>query len=55
MHEITDLGFNPWTDIQADSGQPLAWRPDINKPGLVAYFSNYFSSRQEDSSFSFQV
>ncbi|GBG14806.1 UvrABC system protein A [Novimethylophilus kurashikiensis] len=48
MHEITDLGFNPYTDIQAQPGKPLEWTPGINKPGLEAYFANYFNQRQED-------
>lgn len=48
MHEITDLGFNPYTDLLALPGQPLEWVPGINKPGLEAYFVNYFNQRQED-------
>ena len=49
MHEITDLGFNPWTDLVSKHGQPLEWAPNLNKPGLVEYFSNYFSTRNEDT------
>lgn len=48
MHEITDLGFNPYTDLVAPTGQPLEWRAGMNKPALVAYFANYFDQRQED-------
>lgn len=50
MHEITDLGFNPYTDLRSLPGKPLEWAPDVweKKPGLVAYFSNYFKARQED-------
>lgn len=50
MHEITDLGFNPWTDLVAEPGKPLAWHRDVvrHKPTLVAYFSQYFQSRRED-------
>lgn len=48
MHEITDLGFNPNTDIVARPGQPLAWSGDMRKQGLRDYFANYFAARQED-------
>ncbi|VWC49373.1 hypothetical protein BLA13014_07587 [Burkholderia aenigmatica] len=48
MHEITDLGFDPWTDLQASPGAPLQWALGMNKPGLKEYFANYFASRQED-------
>lgn len=48
MHEITDLGFNPYTDLITLPGKPLSWAPDMNKPGLQAYFANYFDQRQED-------
>lgn len=48
MHDITDLGFNPWTDLSITSGKPLEWHPDLNKPGLQQYFKNYFKSRHED-------
>lgn len=50
MHEITDLGFDPWTDLQIDPGAPLEWAPSMNKPGLKEYFANYFASRREDGS-----
>ncbi|GLZ74985.1 MULTISPECIES: hypothetical protein [Burkholderia] len=48
MHDITDLGFDPWTDLLIQPGKPLEWAPGLNKPGLVQYFANYFASRQED-------
>lgn len=48
MHKITDLGFDPWTDIHARPGAPLEWSKSMDKPGLRAYFSNYFASRLED-------
>lgn len=48
MHEITDLGYNPWTDIAAAPGKPLEWHPAMRKPDLKQYFINYFQSRQED-------
>ncbi|MCU6501973.1 hypothetical protein LPN04_29695 [Rugamonas sp. A1-17] len=48
MHEITDLGFNPWTDLHAAPGAPLEWAPGMEKPGLQQYFQSYFASRRED-------
>jgi hypothetical protein len=48
MHEITDLGYDPYTDLVSIPGQPLEWAPDLNKPGLEAYFANYFNQRRED-------
>lgn len=48
MHEITDLGFDPWTDLRALPGRPLEWTKSMDKPELRKYFSNYFASRQED-------
>ncbi|MES2040432.1 MAG: hypothetical protein V4495_21645 [Pseudomonadota bacterium] len=48
MHEITDLGFNPWTDLSVRAGQPLEWHADMRKPGLRQYFVDYFQSRRED-------
>lgn len=48
MHEITELGFDPQRDLVAAPGQPLAWAPGMEKPGLREYFSNYFAARQED-------
>ncbi|MFZ6733737.1 hypothetical protein ACO0LG_17550 [Undibacterium sp. Ji42W] len=48
MHEITDLGFNPWTDLSMRAGQALEWHADMHKPGLRQYFIDYFQSRRED-------
>lgn len=48
MHEITDLGFNPWTDLQQQPGRPLEWHADMRKPRLRQYFIDYFQSRRED-------
>lgn len=48
MHDITDLGFNPRTDLVARPGYPLEWADGMNKPGLRDYFANYFAQRQED-------
>jgi hypothetical protein len=48
MHEITDLGYNPYQDIISKPGLPLEWSPAMNKSGLKDYFINYFISRQED-------
>lgn len=48
MHEITELGFDPFTDLMALPGQPLEWAPSMDKPGLKNYFANYFNQRQED-------
>ena len=51
MWIITELGFNPDTDLLALPGRPLEWRKEVltNKPQLVAYFAEYFASRQEDT------
>lgn len=46
MHEITDLGFDPYVDVDAAPGRPLAWK--TNKPKLHQYFVDYFKSRRED-------
>jgi hypothetical protein len=51
MHEITDLGYNPWTDLAVRSGQPLEWHADMKKPELRQYFADYFLSRREDGEF----
>ncbi|MFZ6653865.1 hypothetical protein [Undibacterium sp. TJN19] len=51
MHEITDLGYNPWTDLTVRSGQPLEWHADMQKPKLRQYFADYFLSRREDGEF----
>lgn len=48
MHDITDLGFNPYTDLIAPPGKPLEWRPGLDKADLQQYFHEYFYSRQED-------
>ena len=48
MHDITNLGFNPWTDLHVEPGRPMAWTPNMGKNGLKDYFANYFESRQED-------
>lgn len=48
MHEITDLGYDPWTDLHVAPGAPLEWAADMNKPGLKQYFADYFASRRED-------
>jgi hypothetical protein len=48
MHDITREGFDPWTDLHIEPGAPIEWAPDLNKPGLVQYFTNYFASRRED-------
>lgn len=48
MHDITDLGFNPYLDIEKPYGRPLEWAACCNKPELKQYFKNYFESRKED-------
>ena len=48
MHEITDLGYNPYLDIIAPPGRPLEWSPMMNKQGLKDYFIQYFTNRRED-------
>ena len=48
MHEITNLGFNPWTDLAIAPGRPMEWAPDMEKSALRNYFSDYFAARQED-------
>lgn len=48
MHEITDLGFDPWTDLRSAPGQPLEWAQGMDKPELREYFARYFASRHED-------
>jgi hypothetical protein len=48
MHEITDLGFDPWTDLHVEPGKPLEWVEGLQKPELKEYFVNYFKSRRED-------
>ena len=48
MHDITNLGFNPYTDLVARAGHPLEWAPTMDKPALRDYFAQYFANRQED-------
>lgn len=50
MWKITEFGFNPNTDVLVMPGRPLEWRQSVreSKPRLVAYFAEYFASRQED-------
>lgn len=48
MHQITDLGYNPYTDLVIDAGRPLEWAAPHNKPALVGYFQQFFHSRHED-------
>lgn len=50
MHEITNLNYNPWSDIVLNTGKPLSWDTDVfkTKPELINYFSNHFKSRKED-------
>lgn len=48
MHDITDLGYNPWEDLLILPGKPIEWAPHMNKPGLVAYFNGFFKTRKED-------
>jgi hypothetical protein len=48
MHDITDLGFDPHTDLHIVPGAPIEWAPEMNKPELKEYFVNYFASRRED-------
>lgn len=48
MHEITDLGFNPWLDLKMLPGRPIEWADHLQKPALKDYFKNYFTSRRED-------
>jgi len=54
MHEITDLGFNPYTDLVAVPGQAREWSPTMNKQGLKDYFANYFDQRREDGDIELQ-
>ena len=51
MWRITEYGYNPDTDLLALPGRPLEWYPHVlnEKQRLVAYFAEYFASRQEDS------
>lgn len=51
IRKITEYRFNPYTDLLAMPGRPLEWQPHVlqEKHELVAYFTEYFKSRQEDS------
>ncbi len=51
MWVITELGFNPDTDLIDWPGRPLEWHDDVlrNKSALAAYFAEYFASRLEDA------
>ncbi len=48
MHDITTLGYNPWTDLVIDEGRPLEWANPNKTPELVNYFLGFFDSRKED-------
>lgn len=50
MHDVTNLGFDPWTDLRDVPGQPLMWQPHVleQKPDLCNYFLPHFASRRED-------
>jgi hypothetical protein len=50
MWVITKLAYDPQTDIVAAPGKPLEWSETAlrEKPGLIAYFKEYFESRKED-------
>jgi hypothetical protein len=48
IHDITNLGFDPNTDIITPPGLPLRWNPEVDKPALRSYFHEYFQSRRED-------
>jgi len=50
MWLITEYGYNPDIDLTVMPGRPLEWRPHVieEKQKLVAYFAEYFASRQED-------
>jgi hypothetical protein len=47
--ELTQLGYNPFTDLTAAPGKPLEWHQDLNNAPLVSMLADYFSSRNEDS------
>lgn len=48
MHDITNLGYDPFRDIVVKPGAPLQWHSDMEKPELRQYFIKYFESRRED-------
>jgi hypothetical protein len=43
---LQTLGYDPWTDVEAPSGEPLRWCTD--KPWLHQWMVYYFNSRHED-------
>lgn len=48
MHDITNHGFDPYTDLAVKSGKPMEWHPSMEKQSLRDYFADYFQSRKED-------
>ena len=48
MHDVIDLGFDPWTDLKVVDGMPLEWTGDVTKPELRQFVSSYFACRDED-------
>ncbi len=48
MIETSDLGFDPYTDFVARTGQPMEWHPAIDKQPLKEYMVEYFRDRRED-------
>jgi len=54
MHDITSLGFDPYTDLTVRAGQPLEWSETMRKTGLREYFATYFSQRKEDGLLAYQ-
>ncbi|HEX8955756.1 MAG TPA: hypothetical protein VF798_05760 [Burkholderiaceae bacterium] len=48
MHDITERGFDPYTDLAMKTDMPLEWHPAMEKPSLRDYFNEYFRSRKED-------
>jgi len=52
MHQITDLGYNPYEDLLIEDGKPIEWAAGFDKQGLIDYFNGYYSSRKEDGELS---
>jgi hypothetical protein len=50
MHDITERGFDPYTDLALRTGLPVEWHPAMEKQSLRDYFAEYFRSRKEDGS-----
>ncbi len=48
--ELTELEFDPFTDITALPGKPLEWSSTLRKPKLISMLQEYFASREEDGS-----